>query len=167
MIGQGVSSRSSHSAAAGRTTFSANPWTHSRMSSWSWLRASEKLVASVSGATASADMNNSVNARHNRIPPMTTRVAARADRERQIVAATRLLFDEQGVQEAAIDEVARAVGINKALIYRHVASKEELFVLVVTSYLAELRDGYPDDLSDPLAALRESLVRYTGFCLAY
>src|SRR5436190_16219911 len=98
---------------------------------------------------------------------MSTRLAARADRERQIVAATRLLFDEQGVQEAAIDGVARAVGINKALIYRHVASKEELFILVLISYLGELRDGFPEDRSDPVAALRESIDSYTAFCLEY
>src|SRR3954467_2729755 len=98
---------------------------------------------------------------------VSTPAIARADRERQIVAATRELFDEQGVQEAAIDGVARAVGINKALIYRHVASKEELFILVLVSYLAELRDGYPRDRSDPEAALRESIDRFTTFCLSY
>ncbi len=43
ITGQGVSSRSSHSAAAGRTTLSANPWTQSRMSSWSWESSIEKL----------------------------------------------------------------------------------------------------------------------------
>src|SRR5215218_2154213 len=37
ITGQGVSSRSSHSCAAGRTTCSANPWTQSRMSLCSWL----------------------------------------------------------------------------------------------------------------------------------
>jgi AcrR family transcriptional regulator len=98
---------------------------------------------------------------------VSTPAIARADRERQIVAATRELFDEQGVQEAAIDGVARAVGINKALIYRHVASKEELFILVLVSYLAELRDGYPADRADPEAALHESIDRFTTFCLRY
>ena len=42
MIGQGVSSRSSHSWAAGRMTPSAKPWTHSRMSFWSCVRVREK-----------------------------------------------------------------------------------------------------------------------------
>src|SRR5436305_6726659 len=98
---------------------------------------------------------------------MSTPLAARADRERQIVAATRALFDEQGVQEAAVDGIARAVGINKALIYRHVASKEELFILALIDYLGELRDGFPRDVADPEAALREALDRYAAFCLAY
>ena len=41
----GVSSRSSHSAAAGRTTSAAKPWTQSRMSFWSWVSSSEKVGA--------------------------------------------------------------------------------------------------------------------------
>src|SRR3954462_6316988 len=47
MTGPGVFALSSHSAPAGRTTFSANPWTHSRMSFWSWFSAIEN---SFSGA---------------------------------------------------------------------------------------------------------------------
>ena len=46
MIGHGVSSRSSHSAAAGRTVCAANPWTQSRMSRWSSLSSSENTGAS-------------------------------------------------------------------------------------------------------------------------
>src|ERR1700712_4311189 len=42
MIGHGVSSRSSHSWAAGRTTPSAKSWTHFWIWSWSSLRSSEK-----------------------------------------------------------------------------------------------------------------------------
>ena len=42
MIGQGVSSRSSHSGPAGRTTFSANSWTHFWIWSWSSFSSSEK-----------------------------------------------------------------------------------------------------------------------------
>src|SRR3712207_5556274 len=99
-----------------------------------------------------------------------SRVRARTDRERQIVAATRALFDERGAQEAGIDGIARAVGINKALIYRHFASKEELFVLTLTSYLADLRDRYVPltaDLTDPVEVLRRGIDRYAEFCLEH
>src|SRR4051794_41054554 len=48
MIGQGVSSRSSHSAAAGRTTFSAKSWTHFWIWIWSSFSSREKSV--ISGA---------------------------------------------------------------------------------------------------------------------
>ena len=43
------------------------------------------------------------------------RATARREREREIVEATRALFDERGVQDAPMEEIARAVGINKAL----------------------------------------------------
>jgi AcrR family transcriptional regulator len=70
--------------------------------------------------------------------PRQPRAALRRARERKIVDATRSLFDERGRQDARIDRIARRVGINKALIYRHFASKEELFALTTTRYLAEI-----------------------------
>ena len=93
----------------------------------------------------------------------------RREREREIVAATRLLFDERGLQDAPIEDVARAVGINKALIYRHFSSKEELFVLTLTSYLAELAqrlEEVPEEL-DPIRRLERGWRCYTDFCLRY
>jgi AcrR family transcriptional regulator len=98
-----------------------------------------------------------------------TRASARREREREIVDATRALFDERGVQDAPIEEIARAVGINKALIYRHFASKEELFVLTVTLYLSELAERFAevDESLDARTQLREVSRRYVSFCLEY
>jgi AcrR family transcriptional regulator len=93
------------------------------------------------------------------MPPATS---TRRERERDIVDATRALFDERGLQDAPIEEIARAVGINKALIYRVFASKEELFVLTVTTYLDELRE-LAADTDDLLGALDA----FTRFCLRY
>jgi AcrR family transcriptional regulator len=97
------------------------------------------------------------------------RPAARRERERDIVEATRRLFDERGLQDAPIDEIARAVGINRALIYRHFASKEELFVATVASYLAELngRGLRFDENAEPAELLRQACDRYASFCLKY
>jgi AcrR family transcriptional regulator len=61
-------------------------------------------------------------------------------RERELVVATRRLFDERGMQDAPIEEIARHVGIARGLIYRVFSSKEELFVLTVTDYLDELAE---------------------------
>jgi AcrR family transcriptional regulator len=93
----------------------------------------------------------------------------RRARERDIVEATRALFDERGLQDAPMDEIARSVGINKALIYRCFASKEELFVLTVTHYLEQLRERAMQPLAadEPVARLREACDRYTRFCLQY
>ncbi|CAN5396664.1 hypothetical protein BH09ACT12_BH09ACT12_31030 [soil metagenome] len=37
-------------------------------------------------------------------------------REAEIIAATRAVFDTKGVRDAQIDQVAAAVGINRAII---------------------------------------------------
>ena len=94
----------------------------------------------------------------------------RRTRERDLVQATRALFDERGMQDAPIEEIAKAVGIARGLIYRQFSSKDELFVLTVTDYLAEL-DGVlaaalaPD--SEPGEQLERWARAYAGFCLAY
>jgi AcrR family transcriptional regulator len=104
-----------------------------------------------------------------RTPLASRRALVRREREREILAATRVVFDERGMQDAPIEAIAREVGINKALIYRHFSSKEELFVLTMTSYLSEIAerlDGVPSDL-DPVAQLEEGWRRYTDYCLEY
>lgn len=65
--------------------------------------------------------------------------ARRREREREILEATRALFDERGVRDAQIEDIAQAVGINRAIVYRHFTGKEELFALTLVGYLDELR----------------------------
>src|SRR3712207_1483808 len=71
---------------------------------------------------------------------MSTRTSPRS-RERDLVRVTRALFDERGMQDAPVEEIPRAAGIARGLIYRSFSSKEELFVLAVTDYLAELAEA--------------------------
>jgi len=104
--------------------------------------------------------------RNGRAP---TRRERRRARERAIVATTRALIDERGRRDVAVDEIARTARVNKALIYRSFDSKEEIFVLTVVDYLAELEArgaGLPGT-ADPVAALRQVCECYAGFCLDY
>src|SRR3954452_8015800 len=94
----------------------------------------------------------------------------RRARERDLVRATRALFDERGLQDAPIEEIARAVGIARGLIYRQFSSKEELYVLTVTDYLAELDGLLGESTSadlEPVAQLEAWAHAYVGFCLRY
>jgi AcrR family transcriptional regulator len=92
--------------------------------------------------------------------------ARRRVRESAILAATRTLFDERGVAEAQIEDIARAVGINRAIVYRHFTGKEELFALALVGYLDELRHDLvtaaaaQDTPRDQLAALVSAFVDY-------
>ncbi|HET7683822.1 MAG TPA: TetR/AcrR family transcriptional regulator [Marmoricola sp.] len=69
-----------------------------------------------------------------------TAATRRRLREQEILSATRRLFDETGVRDAQIEDIAQSAGINRAIIYRHFSGKEELFALTVERYLEELRD---------------------------
>jgi AcrR family transcriptional regulator len=92
--------------------------------------------------------------------------ARRRARETAILAATRSLFDERGVAEAQIEDIARAVGINRAIVYRHFTGKEELFALALVGYLDELASALADAAAgstappDQLAALVSAFVDY-------
>ncbi len=67
--------------------------------------------------------------------------ARRRARKEQIIAATRELFDSKGVRDVQIEEIASAVGINRAIVYRHFTGKEELFALTLVGYLDELHEA--------------------------
>jgi AcrR family transcriptional regulator len=86
-----------------------------------------------------------------------------------IVAATRALFDERGRQDARVAEIARAAGLNKALIYRSFSTKEEIFALTAADYLDELRERTIDveTTPDPVARLHGTLAAFADFCLMY
>jgi AcrR family transcriptional regulator len=92
--------------------------------------------------------------------------ARRRAREAEIIAATRTLFDTRGVGEVQIEHIARAVGINRAIVYRHFTGKEELFALTLVGYLEELRaemSAAADAADTPrerLAAIVRSFVDY-------
>jgi AcrR family transcriptional regulator len=101
---------------------------------------------------------------------MPAPTSSRQARERELVAATRRLFDERGMQDAPIEEIAKAVGIARGLIYRQFSSKEELFFLTITDYLDELcglleMAVAADD--DPVRQLERLAEAYAGFCTRY
>jgi AcrR family transcriptional regulator len=91
-------------------------------------------------------------------------------RERELVQATRALFDERGMLDAPIEEIARSVGIARGLVYRQFSSKEELFVLTVTDYLDELAAKLAEAIgrdADPKAQLERAIGAYATFCNRY
>jgi AcrR family transcriptional regulator len=96
--------------------------------------------------------------------------ARRRKREAEIIAATRELFDQRGVREAQIEDIARAVGINRAIVYRHFSGKEELFALTLEGYLDELRDALAtaaEKEKDPRARLGAIVGAFVDYGVAH
>ena len=96
--------------------------------------------------------------------------ARRRAREREILQATRELFDESGVRDAQIEDIARAVGVNRAIIYRHFSGKEELFALTLVSYLDDLETRLSDAAASkrtPASRLAAVVEAFVDFGLEY
>jgi AcrR family transcriptional regulator len=57
------------------------------------------------------------------------------ERRDQIIKAARGVFEQSGFEGARTRDLAAAAGVNEALLYRHFASKEELFEAAVATPL--------------------------------
>jgi AcrR family transcriptional regulator len=83
-------------------------------------------------------------------------------REEAIIRVVNLLLAEKGFEAMTVDEVAAAVGIAKASLYKHFPSKEDLAAAAMVSVMRRAQDfiaTLPPDAA-PLENLR-SVVRWT------
>lgn len=72
-------------------------------------------------------------------PPAAPRATVRSPtRKAEIVAAATLLFAERGYEGASMADLADRVGIRKASLFHHVASKDELYGLVLTDLIVDI-----------------------------
>src|SRR5919202_3239112 len=100
MTGQGVSSRSSHSAAAGRTTLAAKPWTQSRTSRWSSLSSSVN-PACVAASMARQHMETIVYPRWPSEPPRSAGPGGLLKIDGNVVRRAMVIDGELMLAEAA------------------------------------------------------------------
>jgi len=99
-----------------------------------------------------------------------SRAEMRKARERELIAVTRRLFDERGMQDAPIEAIAQEAGIARGLIYRQFSSKEELFVVTVSDYLVELTrelEAARELGGTPAEQLERGARAYAEFCVRY
>jgi AcrR family transcriptional regulator len=60
------------------------------------------------------------------------------ERRAAILEAASEVFAERGYHASSIDDIARAAGISKALIYEHFGSKEDLYLSLIGLHAGEL-----------------------------
>ena len=87
---------------------------------------------------------------------------------RRILDAATAEFSAHGLEGARIDEIARAAGFNKRMIYHYFGSKDELFRSVLEQTYADIR-GSEADLQltsrDPVEAMAELVAfSFDWFC---
>src|SRR3712207_6339125 len=75
---------------------------------------------------------NDTNAPPPQAPTQAARMSA-DDRRRQIAEVTIRLFAERGFRGTTTKEIAQAAGVSEAIIFRHFATKEELYTAIIDS----------------------------------
>ncbi|MGY5763757.1 TetR/AcrR family transcriptional regulator [Brachybacterium sp. DNPG3] len=87
----------------------------------------------------------------------------RTERRAQLLELATQVFTERGYQSTSMDDIARAAGVTKPVLYQHFASKEDLFGEVVditgASLIAEVR-SIADVEGDTVARVRHGLSRF-------
>jgi AcrR family transcriptional regulator len=74
--------------------------------------------------------------------------ARRLERTRTLLLdAAEEVFAEKGFTPASLDDIARAAGYTKGAIYKHFATKEELFLAVSDRYWRRYFDNFAEVLS--------------------
>src|SRR5438128_11841280 len=108
--------------------------------------------------------------RHDRRGPsgerrLRRRLPAAERRETLIVAASEL-FAECGYDHASLDEVAERAGVTKVIVYRHFASKKDLYMQLLAIHRDELLStlargmAAQDPLPDRVPAVADAWFAY-------
>lgn len=91
----------------------------------------------------------------------------RRARTAEILRATRRIFDEKGIRVPLIDELATSVGVNRAIIYRHFSSKDEIFAYTLVGYLDDLHSRLVEIDEAACAGGSSPRERLAGLCDAF
>lgn len=84
-------------------------------------------------------------ARADTTPPVATgsgRMAA-GDRRSQIVQVAMRVFSERGFRGTTTKEIAQAAGVSEAIIFRHFATKDDLYTAIIDCKACEGSHAHP------------------------
>jgi AcrR family transcriptional regulator len=90
----------------------------------------------------------------------------RAEREAQMLSTARALFAARGYADVTMDEVARAVGVTKPLLYNYYGNKEQLFLACMEPAAEALVDAVVSAVQgadDAPGALRAGIHAFFAF----
>jgi AcrR family transcriptional regulator len=96
-----------------------------------------------------------------------TPTGARSARAQEVVAAGRLLLEEEGPEALTMRRLAERLGIRAPSLYKHLPGKPALEAAIIATGLEESAAAFEaavDGVPDPLPALAAA---YRGFALAH
>ena len=72
--------------------------------------------------------------------PRGRRLLPRGERRAQLIRAAATAFARDGFGATGLEDVAQEAGVTRAIIYRHFASKTELYQAILDQTQAQLRE---------------------------
>jgi AcrR family transcriptional regulator len=81
--------------------------------------------------------------------PNVTRRLPKAQRRATLVTAASELFAQCGYDHASLDELAARVGVTKPIVYRHFASKKDLYLELLAAHRDELLHALAEGMTAP------------------
>ena len=83
-------------------------------------------------------------------PKTITRKLRAADRRRQIIEVAMALFSAKGFEGTTTREISRAAGVSEAIIFRHFATKEDLYAAIIDFIIQGHREQFFTELKQAM-----------------
>jgi TetR/AcrR family transcriptional regulator len=88
----------------------------------------------------------------------TTRKLPAADRRRQIIEVAMALFSAKGFEGTTTREIALAAGVSEAIIFRHFATKEDLYAAIIDFTIHGQREQFFAELAHAMSKRDDAAV---------
>ena len=88
------------------------------------------------------------------------------ERRESIISAAQGLFASKGFHGVSVDEIARAVSVSPAILYRHFASKQALYNAVLEKF-SQQRQSYVDMVVNHGTSFEDALAGMTQVYITY
>src|ERR1043165_1788286 len=96
--------------------------------------------------------------------PPGSRLSAE-ERRREIVRVAVKLFSQRGFRGTTTKEIAHAVGVSEAIIFRHFATKEELYRAIIDHVSCEGGIESPDEVVGEAIRRKDDRAVFEGLAL--
>lgn len=96
------------------------------------------------------------------------RASKQQERFDEIVAASARVFQRAGYEAATLEEVAQALGVRKATLYRYIGGKEDVLYSIIEDALVRMSAAnhrWQEQAKDPLDRIRLFLEDHVSFVI--
>jgi AcrR family transcriptional regulator len=96
----------------------------------------------------------------------TTHKLPAAHRRRQIIQVAMNLFSAKGFEGTTTREISKAAGVSEAIIFRHFATKEDLYAAIIDFIIQGHSESFYTELNQAIESRNDTAVFETlAFCI--